>query len=387
MILVSPCGLDWGAPPRKMRLQSRWCLLTCSEHGGKTAAIEMELPVGLNDVLKKRWRNDTTPWYLTHQRCLDSLCKFYCQFFIRQPLETRRRAFHGPQHTSPAREATPFHHGACPGIVCTSSLSIDPPEIIRLMDTLRCPAQPCRLTRNPPRRPPPTPRRRRSANRGSQEGPPEADQAEGQGDISNPRRHKKEEGPQAEKAERQARQRRRRQEEPNMAKSGAGAGAARVATASGSTETGRAPSAERTTSEARTHASVASTPAPTRSRRRRRRARSSTSPSARAAPRMDPVQHLWIGKSVYNGDISDATFDLYVPYVKSLDNKHKLQVLNRAKRRWLARRDWWRRSRTRGGVRRGSGREEVEEEAQAQEGQEGRQVRGWEVRAGGKINV
>lgn len=46
---------------------------------------------------------------------------------------------------------------------------------------------------------------------------------------------------------------------------------------------------------------------------------------------MDSVQHLWIGKSVYNRDINDATFDLYVPYVKSLDNKHKLQVLNRAK--------------------------------------------------------
>ena len=43
------------------------------------------------------------------------------------------------------------------------------------------------------------------------------------------------------------------------------------------------------------------------------------------------MQHLWIGKSVYNRDINDATFDLYVPYVKSLDNKHKLQALNRAK--------------------------------------------------------
>ena len=30
------------------------------------------------------------------------------------------------------------------------------------------------------------------------------------------------------------------------------------------------------------------------------------------ATEMDSVQHLWLGKSAYNRDVNDATFDLYV---------------------------------------------------------------------------
>ena len=47
---------------------------------------------------------------------------------------------------------------------------------------------------------------------------------------------------------------------------------------------------------------------------------------------MDSVQHLWLGKSAYNRDVNDATFDLYVDtYVGTLEDKHKLQILKRAR--------------------------------------------------------
>ena len=50
------------------------------------------------------------------------------------------------------------------------------------------------------------------------------------------------------------------------------------------------------------------------------------------AREMDSVQHLWLGKNVYNRDVNDATFDLYVDtYVGTLEDKHKLQILKRAR--------------------------------------------------------
>ena len=50
------------------------------------------------------------------------------------------------------------------------------------------------------------------------------------------------------------------------------------------------------------------------------------------ATEMDSVQHLWLGKSAYNRDVNDATFDLYVDtYVGTLEDKHKLQILKRAR--------------------------------------------------------
>ena len=50
------------------------------------------------------------------------------------------------------------------------------------------------------------------------------------------------------------------------------------------------------------------------------------------AREMDSVQHLWLGKSVYNRDVNDAMFDLYVnTYVGMLEDKHKLQILQRAR--------------------------------------------------------
>ena len=50
------------------------------------------------------------------------------------------------------------------------------------------------------------------------------------------------------------------------------------------------------------------------------------------ATEMDSVQHLWLGKSAYNRDVNDAAFDLYVDtYVGTLEDKHKLQILKRAR--------------------------------------------------------
>ena len=50
------------------------------------------------------------------------------------------------------------------------------------------------------------------------------------------------------------------------------------------------------------------------------------------ATEMDSVQHLWLGKSAYNRDVNDATFDLYVDtYVGTLEDKHKRQILKRAR--------------------------------------------------------
>ena len=45
----------------------------------------------------------------------------------------------------------------------------------------------------------------------------------------------------------------------------------------------------------------------------------------------DPVQHLWLAKHVYGRDVNNACFDLYMPYVESLDNKQKLRLLEGAK--------------------------------------------------------
>ena len=46
---------------------------------------------------------------------------------------------------------------------------------------------------------------------------------------------------------------------------------------------------------------------------------------------MDSVQHLWLAKHVYGKEVNDACFDLYIPYVESLDNKTKLRLLEGAK--------------------------------------------------------
>lgn len=50
------------------------------------------------------------------------------------------------------------------------------------------------------------------------------------------------------------------------------------------------------------------------------------------ASEMDDVQHLWLGKAAYTKDVNDSIFDLYVDkYVPSLEDKHKLQILKRAR--------------------------------------------------------
>ena len=55
------------------------------------------------------------------------------------------------------------------------------------------------------------------------------------------------------------------------------------------------------------------------------------------ATEMDSVQHLWLGKSAYNRDVNDATFDLYLAYADGLENKHKLQILKPQWQRFQAR--------------------------------------------------
>lgn len=45
----------------------------------------------------------------------------------------------------------------------------------------------------------------------------------------------------------------------------------------------------------------------------------------------DKVQHMWLAKHVYGKDVNDACFNLYMPYVESLDNEQKLRLLEVAK--------------------------------------------------------
>jgi len=45
----------------------------------------------------------------------------------------------------------------------------------------------------------------------------------------------------------------------------------------------------------------------------------------------DTVQQLWLSKNVYAKDVNDACFDLYVPYVESLDTKQRLRLLEGAR--------------------------------------------------------
>ena len=52
---------------------------------------------------------------------------------------------------------------------------------------------------------------------------------------------------------------------------------------------------------------------------------------AGGAKDVDSVQHLWLQKNAFNRDVNDATFDLYLAYADGLENKHKLQILKRAK--------------------------------------------------------